>query len=172
MVDPSLATVEAATLTQGVALLYGQAGDLPKRRGEARAGAAGANHVLQSDPLATAAEYPPLQLPKGVLEHEGGATAGPQPEVLDRPSGSLLAVRRTIDDYALGTAELGPQSAAALQAVDHLRSILEEIYGSPLALKGNAARRSSSQPRASRPGASGGISPERPTSAANINKYS
>lgn len=167
MVDPSLATVEAATLTQGVAFLHGQAGDLPKRRGgEARARAAAAKHVLQSDPLATATEYPPLQLPKGVFGHEGGAAAGPQPEVLDRPSGSLLAVRRTVDDCALGTVELGPQSAAALQAVDHLRSILEEIYRSPFALKGNAPRLSRSQPRASRPGASGGISPERPTSAA------
>lgn len=73
MVDRSLGTVEAATLTKGVAFLCGQA-DLLKRCRDARGGAARAKHA--------------------------------------------------------------PDPAAALRSVGPLRSILEQIYGSPFPLKG------------------------------------
>ena len=138
MADFTFANVEVAAMTQGVAFLYAQAGELLKRRRQAkdRAEAAvtqqagGEARLPLSDPL------PPLEPPEGVFEPAANAIVHPAPAIVDRLSDSLLEARRDVDDYVVGTAALDPRSLATVQAVDRLRRLLEEVYGAVLTFKG------------------------------------
>ena len=141
----SLATVESAALTQGVAFLYAQAGELLRRRREARnqAGAAPGHRTAEAEPEAPAdadpglhGSLPPLQLPEGVFDDAGTALQAAAPETLDQLAGSLLQARREVDDYVVGMATLGGDSQAGLQAADRLRCLLEEVYGAALTFRG------------------------------------
>lgn len=143
----SLATVETAALTQGVAFLYAQAGELLRRLREARnqAGAAPEHHMTEAETTATTSakaapglhgSLPPLQLPEGVFDDVGKAPRPAAPETLGQLAGSLLQARREVDDYVVGMATLGGDSQAGLQAADHLRCLLEEVYGAALTFRG------------------------------------
>jgi hypothetical protein len=78
---------------------------------------------------------PPLQLPEGVFESTGGALPAAVPETLDRIAGSLLQARREVDDYVVGMAQLG-NSQEALQSVDRLRGLLEQVYDATVTFRG------------------------------------
>jgi hypothetical protein len=143
----SLATVESTALTQGVAFLYAQAGELLRRRREARnqAGAAPGHRTAEEETRATTPadtapglyeSLPTLQLPEGVFDDAGKALQTAAPETLDQLAGSLLQARREVDDYVVGMATLGGDSQAGLQAADRLRCLLEEVYGAALTFRG------------------------------------
>jgi hypothetical protein len=141
----SLATVESTALTQGVAFLYAQAGELLRRRREARDRAAAQDHQeAGEEPLASisagaaAAEpgsLPELRLPEGIFEPSSSALPASAPQALDRLAASLLEARREVDDYVVGMAMLA-DSQAGLQAADRLRCLLEEVYGAAVTFRG------------------------------------
>lgn len=130
MVDPSLATVEAAALTQGVAFLYAQAGELLKRRRDAR------ERATQAGERTDAGSLPALTLPGTAFEVAGTAPAAAVPGVVDELAESLLQARRDVDDYVVGIAALDASSPAVFEAVDRLRRILEEVYGVTVTFRG------------------------------------
>lgn len=130
MVDSSLATVEGAALTQGIAFLYAQAGELLKRRRAAR----------DKDEMPQEGALPALELPAVVFETAGGTPAAPVPAVVDSLTPSLLEARRAVEDYIFGTAALDPGSPVAQQAVDLLRGLLEEVYGTAVTFRGEQRR--------------------------------
>lgn len=133
--DPSLASVETATLTQGVAFLYAQAGELLKRRRDARDRAAEAqSHAERADPGETA--LPVLDASAQIFERAQAEVNAPVPAALDRLSTSLLAARRDVEPFVLGEADLDPVALATARAVDRLRCLLEEIYGTCLTFRG------------------------------------
>jgi hypothetical protein len=143
----SLATVESAALTQGVAFLYAQAGELLRRRREARNkdGEAPGHRTAEAETAETTPadaapglreSLPPLQLPEGVFDDAGKELQAAAPETLDQLAGSLLQARREVDDYVVGMATLGGDSQAGLQAADRLRCLLEEVYATALTFRG------------------------------------
>jgi hypothetical protein len=137
----TLAGVETATLTQGVAFLYSQAGELLRRRRDARDRAAAKPEMPGGEASVPAPEsFPSLQLPADVFESPGTAPVLPVPAALDRVADGLLQARRDIDDYVLGMAVLDPESAAVLQAIDRLRRLLEEVYGASVTFRGERQR--------------------------------
>jgi hypothetical protein len=134
----SLTGVESATLTQGVAFLYAQAGELLRRRREARdrAGAAGEQGAGPGAPAHTLEPLPALELPEGVFESPGAAPASPRPDVLDQLARRLLEARREVEEYVAGTAVLDRDAPAGLQAADRLRCLLEDVYHTALTFPG------------------------------------
>jgi hypothetical protein len=133
--ESSLQGVGLAALAQGVAFLYEQAGELLRRRRETK------DREAQTGPASEGPAGEPvhgvqLEPPAGVFESVPAAR--PHPGVLDRVAAELLTARRDVEDYVLGTATLDPGSAASLQAVARLRSLLEEVYGTRLTLTGEA----------------------------------
>jgi hypothetical protein len=143
----SLAAVETATLTQGVAFLYAQAGELLRRRRQARdqVTAAQEQRVAQEQaPITTAAgahattpgSLPSLQLPNSVFESAGSGPPATAQTALDRLAGSLFQARRDVDDYVVGMAAFGGDSQTGLQAANRLRCLLEEIYDTAVTFRG------------------------------------
>jgi hypothetical protein len=144
----SLTGVESAALTQGVAFLYAQAGELLRRRREARdraavAGEHGPGQGTPEDPAQPLPSLPPpssplpsLQLPESVFEPSGAASASPVPGALDQLAQRLLQARRDVDEYVVGTAVLSGETPAGLQAADRLRCLLEEVYHTALTFHG------------------------------------
>lgn len=126
----SLSGVESAALTQGIAFLYGQAGELLRRRREARDRAGGRGAAPAPGPL------PALELPEGAFEPAGAPPPAAAPDVLDRVADGLLRARRDVDDYVVGTADLGGAPSAGLEAADRLRRLLEEVYGADVTFRG------------------------------------
>jgi hypothetical protein len=137
----TLAAVETATLTQGVAFMYAQAGELLRRRRDTRNRAAPApEQSAATVPTPEPEPLPSMQLPEGVFEPAGTAQLAPVPAVLDRLADSLLRARRDVDDYVVGMAVLDRESQVALQAVDRLRRLLEEVYDASLTFRGEQQR--------------------------------
>jgi hypothetical protein len=120
MDDLSLGGVEGAVLTQGVAFLYAQAGELLRRRRAARERA-----VAGVPP--TLAELPALELPGTVFERPGGGAAEAAPEVVEHLAGSLREACREVGGYL--ASEAPGDGEAGLAAADRLRCLLEEVYG-------------------------------------------
>jgi hypothetical protein len=138
----SLAVVESAALTQGVAFMYKQAGELLTRRRQARdrAAASAERQAGGHSPAPGPAPLAPLQLPEEVFEPVGSIPMAPAPAVLERLAQSLLGAYRDLDDYVLGTAALGGESQVGLDAVDRLRRLLEEVYGTAVTFRGEQRR--------------------------------
>jgi len=135
----TLAAVETATLTQGVAFLYAQAGELLRRRRDTRDRAT-ATYKEPSGEVPGPEPLPPLQLPEDVFEPMGETQVSPVPAALDRLVGSLLQARRDVDDYVVGMAVIDPESQVALQAVDRLRRLVEEVYDASVTFRGEQQR--------------------------------
>jgi hypothetical protein len=151
--DSPLGSVEVAALTQGVTFLYNQAGELLKRRREAKDRAAvdarkqqeavqnsrpqdqARPHVTRSSPLGPEG-LPALEPPDGVFASPSANHAVPIPAVLDELSTSLLDARRSLDAYLPGGEPLRPTTTGALHAVDRLRRLVEQIYGVQLTFAG------------------------------------
>jgi hypothetical protein len=140
----TFSTVESATLTQGVAFLYAQAGELLRRRRQTRDHAAATRERQdpENDNAVTAPSrapgtevLPPLRLPAAIFEPSSRTTSEPRAETLDRLGGDLLQARRDVEEYVLGTAEFGSKSDG-LEAADRLRRILEEVYDAAVTFRG------------------------------------
>ena len=124
----SLATVETAALTQGVAFLYGQAGELLRRRRQAR------DHARDQPAGATEA-LPSLRLPEDSFERAAGEPAA-IPEILDKLAESLFQARRDVEGYIVGTADFGSGPEEGLEAADRLRHLIEDIYTAAVTFRG------------------------------------
>jgi hypothetical protein len=146
MVDGPLVGVEVSALTQGVTFLYAQAGELLKRRREAKDRAI---QAAQDERIAAASDPgPAIEPPGDVFVPATPPHARPVSAVLDQLSGALLDARRNVEDYVLGSAELDPRSVPALEVVDRLRRVLEQVYSTSLTFQGerrDAAREATTQ---------------------------
>jgi len=120
-VDP-LATVESATLTQGVAFLYAQATELLSSwRGRRRA-----------------ADAPP---PRALAPPLGVAVGGATP-LADPPSDEAIDTLQDLISLVapIQAGVIDPGSAAAHQVVTNLRGLLEAALRAPISFAGEAPR--------------------------------
>jgi hypothetical protein len=126
MGDLPLGGVESAALTQGIAFLYAQAGEVLRRRRAARDREPGG-------PPLPAAELPALEPPSTVfMPAERQAPAAP--EAANQLADSLRQARREVSEY-LASEDPG-DSVTVLAAADRLRCLLEEVYGTRLTFVG------------------------------------
>jgi hypothetical protein len=128
MADPlTLAVVGAAALTEGIKFLYGQAGELLRRRWERKETLAeGAG-----DPLVE-----PLPAPRqGMLAGDPGPLV-PDPAALDDLASELAELRTVLEPYVMGQRPVSADDAALLTRVDALRQGLEAVYGQRLSFVG------------------------------------
>lgn len=124
----SLGGVESAVLTQGIAFLYAQAGELLRRRRAAR------DRAADGDSLPSAA-LPALELPGAVFVPPEGGVAAAAPEAVDQLADSLRQARREVSEYLASELSVD-DDAAGLAAADQLRCLLEEVYGTRLTFRG------------------------------------
>jgi hypothetical protein len=149
ILDLPLASVETAVLTQGVTFLYQQAGELLRRRREAKDRSTDTATTQQKTqqvpkedksgnvrPMLEAQGLPALEPPNEAFAADSIGRKLPIPAVLDELSSSLLEAYRNLDTYLLGDEPFEPNSMATLQAVDRLRRLLEQIYGTRLTFAG------------------------------------
>lgn len=126
--DPlSLTALGAAALTQGIGFLYGQVGELLRRRRERRSQAGGAP--------AGAADIPPPGEAGQVLD--GPVATGPlNEEALDRHAEQLAALRGLLHPYVEGDRQIEPNNRQLLDQVEAARLLLEQIYQQHITFKG------------------------------------
>jgi hypothetical protein len=116
-VDPlSVAAISGVALTEGIKFLYGQAGELLRRRRER-----------------TSADQPATPPPAGVLDRDPGPLV-PDPAVLGGLAGKLQDLRDDLEPYVLDHSRL--ESHQPLPQVAALRDALEAIYGHRLTFMG------------------------------------
>ena len=124
----SLGSVESSALTQGIAFLYAQAGEVLRRRRVAR------DRAADLDSLSLAA-MPALELPGTVFEPSEREAPALAPEAVDRLADSLRQARREVNGYLASELPVD-EDAAGLAAADRLRCLLEEVYGTRLTFRG------------------------------------
>jgi hypothetical protein len=137
-VDSLLGTVEAAALTQGLSFLYQQAGELLRRRREAKDRAREPDESLESGEPSVIS-IPALEAPGSIFVNAPPSAAG-NPEALEHNVDNLRAAREALEFAATVRpveVKSSPQTQAALAQV---RTILEEIYGVDLSLVGEQRR--------------------------------
>jgi hypothetical protein len=120
-VDPlSLTALSAAVLTQGIGFLYGQVGELLRRRQDRRqADVPGAAEAPVGIPTAGEAEQ--------VLV--GELTPGPVDDrALEDHAERLARLRGLLSPYAEGHLPVDPGDGQLREQVEALRSLLEQIY--------------------------------------------
>jgi hypothetical protein len=113
--DPiTLAALGAVALSEGVKFLYGQAGELLKRRREQRASAA----------------LPPdlFEAPPGELVVDPIRADELEPELRD--------LRRKLSEYGQGVDDVDPGDTEVVEAIDALRRVLEAVYRQPIVFRG------------------------------------
>ena len=116
-VDPlSLAAIGGVALTEGIKFLYGQAGELLRRRRE-----------RASD------NQPATAPPAGLLDRDPGSLV-PDLTVLNQLAGELQGLRDELEPYILEHSRLDTQQP--LQQIASLRDALEAIYGRRLTFMG------------------------------------
>ena len=118
----SLSVLGAAALTEGIKFLYGQAGELLRRRRD-----------RPDDANPGDAEQVP-----GVLLEPGSL---PQPDLdeVERLQAELRVLRADLHEYASGVDAVDPADRTLLLRVDALRQVLEVIYGTALVFEGEQA---------------------------------
>lgn len=150
MVDPLFAAAGTAALTQGVAFLYKQAGELLTQRRELRARSTGPVGAAPADAL------PVLVVPDGIFATPRPAPAVVAPQVLEQHAEQLRTARRGVEDYVLGDGGAELTDPGVRQALDDLRAAMEAVYQTDLTFVGerrDASHRSHAQSSAQ----SGGI---------------
>ena len=122
----SLTVLGAAALTQGIGFLYGQAGDLLRRRRDRRAQAAAPT---------TPMEIPHIGESGQVLA--GMVTPGPvDEEALERHAEQLAKLRGLLTPYREGDLPIEPGDGQLLERVEAVRLLLEQIYRAFTILRG------------------------------------
>jgi hypothetical protein len=128
MADPlTLAVVGAAALTEGIKFLYGQAGELLRRRWERKEAQAQGG----GDPLAEPLPAPPA----GVLTGDPGPLVA-DPVALDGLAADLAELRTVLEHYVMEQRPVSADDAALLARIDALRQGLEAVYGRRLSFVG------------------------------------
>jgi hypothetical protein len=123
----SLAVLSAVALTEGIKFLYGQAGELLRRRSERKE----AQAKGEGDPLGE-----PLAAPSRELLAGDPGPLVADPVVLDGLAGELARLRTVLEPYALGHRPVSAGHAGLLDRVDALRRGLEAVYGRRLSFAG------------------------------------
>jgi hypothetical protein len=123
----TLGALGAVALTEGVKFLYGQAGEILKRRRERKKAAEEGRAEGEPEPLR-------IKDP-GVLEGEL------EPAVIDfeaveRLEEDLKVLSQQLGNYASGIEEVDPSDEELLRAADGLRRTLEAIYQQRITFKG------------------------------------
>lgn len=128
-------------LTQGVTFLYNQAGELLTRRREVRD--ARAAEGATGSPTTSASQLPVLVPPDGLFAATPGRPAPVVLEVLEANVERLRQARHDVEDVVLGD---GVDFAVpgVLDAVEDLRGVLEQVYGTDLTFLQERRERSSS----------------------------
>jgi hypothetical protein len=123
----SLAALGAFTLTEGVKFLYGQAGEILKRRRERKKAAEEGSPV----PVAEAVEIQD----QAILE---GELAPPMIdfEAVEHLEEDLKVLSQRLGNYAGGIEEVDPADQELLRTIDALRRALEAIYQQRITFKG------------------------------------
>lgn len=134
--DPILGTVEGAALTQGVIFLYTQAGELLKRRREARDRAR--ERSEQGVPSA-----PALEPPEAAFAYPA-ATPGVALERVEDDLDELREAREALE-LAVHSRSGGIQTDDERLALVQLRAIMERIYGADLTFVGEGRDQTRSQ---------------------------
>lgn len=130
--DLSFNDVGSQLLNQGVTFLYDQAGELLRRRREARE-----RLRVQSEETEQAlAELPTLLPPGGVFLGPSVETPVADTVALDRLADDLIAARQGVEGYVLGSPDVDRLSPSFAGAVDQIRRLVEEIYGTTLTFAG------------------------------------
>lgn len=115
--DPlSLAALGGVALTEGIKFLYGQAGELLRRRRER-----------------ISADRPTTPPPAGLLDRDPGPLV-PDPVVLGQLAGKLQNLRDDLEAFVLDNSRL--ETHQPLPEVAALRDALEAIYGQRLTFMG------------------------------------
>ena len=127
MDDLPLGSVESAVLTQGIAFLYAQAGELLRRRRASRDRAVGEGRPPAED-------LPALEAPAAVFMPPERQVAEAEPEIVDRLADRIRQAGREVSEYL--ASELPGQDTVGLAAADRLRCLLEEVYGIQLTFRG------------------------------------
>lgn len=115
MAEPiTLAALGTVALSEGVKFLYGQAGEMLKRRRERKA----------------AAELPSnlFETPPGDLNMDLARAEELEPE--------LRELRQALAEYGQGIDDVDPANRQVVELVDALRQTLEAVYGQPIVFKG------------------------------------
>lgn len=125
MTDPFTAgAIGAVVLAEGVKFVYAQAGELIKHWRERRRAdgqAASPGPVLQVPPDLTAGT--PESVP-------------PEPARLEELGDKLGEARRDLTEYVEGIREIRPDDLELWKQFDHLRRMLEVVYGQRITLQG------------------------------------
>jgi hypothetical protein len=126
--DPlTLSALGAVALTEGIKFLYGQAGEILKRRRERKKAAEEASLEAEREPIAI---------------RDPGILAGElKPAVIDfdaadRLEGDLAAFSQQLGNYANGLEEVDPGNEDLLRATDALRRSVEAIYQQRITFEG------------------------------------
>lgn len=129
----TLTAVSAMVLSEGIKFLYGQAGELLKRRRERhdRENAGEAQQPTESVPLT-------VQVP-AILEGQFN-TPIVHYDRLDETQEQLRTLRQSLNDYVDGIEEVDvdPTNHDLLKRVDALRLLLEVVYGQRITFKGES----------------------------------
>jgi hypothetical protein len=122
MADPlTLSLLGGSLLTQGVTFLYGQAGELLRRR------RAGREQVEAPEPA-----------PEPEAFEGSPAPLRADPGVLDRVADDMAGLRRALSDYADGIRPVTASDEEFLAALDALRGLVEAVYGQRFTLRGES----------------------------------
>jgi len=133
MADPlSIAVLGGVALTEGIKFLYGQVGELLRRRRESRAAAA----ADQSAPAQAArVDIPSTDGGEHVLS--GRLTPGPvDAEALDSNAEQLASLRGLLMPYAEGDRSVDAANRQVLEQIDATRRLLEVVYGQHITFQG------------------------------------
>jgi transcriptional regulator with XRE-family HTH domain len=123
----TLGALGAVALTEGVKFLYGQAGEILKRRRERKKAAEEGRDEGEPEPL-------PIEDP-GILEGEL-EPAVIDFEAVDRLEEDLKVFSQQLGNYASGIEEVDPSDEELLHAADALRRALEAIYQQRITFQG------------------------------------
>jgi hypothetical protein len=128
MVEPlTIGALGAVALTEGIKFLYGQAGEILKRRRERKR---------------AAAEGRPEREPEPIRIEDAGILAGEldpvviDPEAVDHLEEDIKALSARLGNYANGLEEVDPRDEELLQATDALRRVLEAVYQQRITFQG------------------------------------
>jgi len=113
----SLATLGTTALTECIKFLYGQAGELLKRRRER-----------------TSETSNVTETPSYVAEPD--TLPGADPALVDRFEADLRALRAKLHEYASGLEPVDPADERLVRTVDALRRVVSTIHGTPVVFVG------------------------------------
>ena len=119
MADLSLGTIGVTALTEGIKFLYGQAGELLKRRRE------------RADRASAGTETPSCVAEPDMLPGEDLA-------LVDRFAANLRALRAELHEYASGLDPVDPADERLVRTAEDLRKLISAIYGVPVVFVGES----------------------------------